>query len=226
LKQSQNYLTMTRMFVYLLFAGFLMAARCGYSQEADKRDSASINDKLILQSCDGYLKSAFRYSLAVGCIEMIGGALIGIGTALNNDKDILVGVGVAVGFGGMEMSKTIPVPLTKARRVLDRIQPSWKDSLAFIRLRQNVGTAETLGYLTMVLTFAGQGLAIAGGTSSNENTRTILFASGIVCAVASVGTCFGSAFMTQRARLELGRSFGSIGVGIGPQGIGAVYRLP
>jgi hypothetical protein len=212
---------------YQLVLVFSVVAGIGYSQDAITLKQEAADKEIILQSCDGYLKSAVQYSATVGCIEIIGGGLFAIGLSMQNDNESFIAVGFLIGFGGMEMSKFIPVPLTKARRDLDLLRPSWKDSLEYIRIHQKVVAAETLGYTTMALAFAGQALVLAAAFSDqNNSTQTVLLATGITFAIASVGTCIGSTVMAQMARVDLGKSHGSIGLCIGPQGIGAVYKLP
>jgi hypothetical protein len=218
---------MKRVYFCLRVLIFSVALNNGYSQDVVNQESEATKNEAILESCDGYLKGAVGYNAAVSCIEIIGGGLLGIGVSMVNDNEMPVAIGFLVGFGGMEMSKFVPIPLTKARRNLDLLGPFWKDSLEYARLHHKVVTAESLGYATMTLAFAGQALAFLGVViDQNSNARTALLACGISCAIASIGTSVGSAVTAQMARVDLRKSAGSIGVGIGPQGIGAVYKFP
>lgn len=195
----------------------------GYSQDTVYQKNVNSRDEL-LRKCDGYLRGARNYTLAVNAFEIIGGSLFGIGLATETGG--LTAPGFLLGFGGMEMSKSTPIPLTKARRKLDLSAPLWKDTLDFFQLRQKVRTAETLGYATLVLTFAGQFVVILAALSHDNSTYTVLMASGIGLTIGSFLTGIATTVMTDLARVELGKSMGSIGVGVGSQGVGAVYKFP
>jgi hypothetical protein len=220
----QYHHAMKTMLISLLFLLYAFVPDKGYSQDTVSQKVLNDRDEL-LRSCDGYLRGARNYTIAVNAFEIIGGSLFGIGLA--TEIGGLTAGGFLLGFGGMEMAKSIPIPLTKARRAFDSSATTWSDSLEFFRLRQKLVTAETLGYATMALTFGGQVLCIAAALSQDNNSsQTFFLVAGIACAIGSLGTSIGTSVMTNVARVELGKSIGSIGVGVGPQGVGAVYRLP
>jgi hypothetical protein len=79
----------------------------------------------------------------------------------------------------------------------------------------------------MALTFTGQILIIvAAATDQTIVVQNRLAYSGIAFTVASFGTSIATTLMTVKARIDLGKLRGSIGVAIGPNGIGAVYKFP
>ena len=125
------------------------------------------------------------------------------------------------------MSKFSPIPLTKAKRNMILLRSSWADSMEYNQVFHQVVLAETLSYASMALAFGGQALAFLGAVTWKETyLQTALFASAIACTAGSIGTSVGATIATARAKSSFGKHRGSLGLNIGPQGIGAVYRLP
>lgn len=160
---------MKRLIVCLFVLYCWLIAACGYAQDTINLMAEAAFDQQLLRECDGYLKGAVRYNSVVNAFEIVGGAFSSIGLATESGG--FGAVGFLLGFGGMEMSKSIPIPLTKARRSLDLLTRPWRDSLGYSRLYKSVTTTETLGYATLVLTFAGEILVIAGGVTDQNEAR-------------------------------------------------------
>ena len=87
--------------------------------------------------------------------------------------------------------------------------------------------AETLGYVTLGLTFGSQILVGLGAlVNYNPSLQYALFVTGFTCLAVSFGTSVGATLMARTVKLELRRHYGSIALGISPRGVGIVYNIP
>jgi hypothetical protein len=222
---------MKTIFSLLVSMSCLLVTYGGYAQDTVRRAGNPDSDQLYLASCGQYLRGAATYNTVVNVFEVVGGTMFSFGlfaeTSNSASTDYLAGIGFMIGFGGMEMSKFIPVPLTKARRNLDMLTVTLKESPGYAKLYRDVSTAEILGYTTMALAFIAQGSVLAAAIADESNvTQTTLLWAGVGCTIASIGMSIATTVMISRARISLGKTGGSIGVGVVPDGIGAVYKLP
>jgi hypothetical protein len=218
---------MKKITICLLVLSFLIAGIHGYMQDTVNPQADSVRNKIIMRSCYSHLRGARTFNTVINCFEIAGASLFSVGLA----KEIggLEAAGFLVGFGGMEMSKATPVPLTKARRELVMLHTSWKDTLEYNRIYHQVRTAESLSYAAMALVFSGEvlvGLSALFSDHSSIDFQTAILTMGVVCIGVSFGTSVGTTIMTGKAKTGFKKHFGSIGLGIGHQGIGAVYTLP
>ena len=101
----------------LLILSFTGVRIHGYSQAKANPRTDTLMEKLIAGSCYSNLRGAQNYNAVVNCFEIVGASLVGV--SLETETGVVTAAGVLLGFGGIEMSKSTPIPLTKARRDLD-----------------------------------------------------------------------------------------------------------
>lgn len=173
----------------------------------------------------GNLRGALAYTTVVGCLEIVGGTLFGIG--IPTETGGVTAVGFMLGFGGLEMSKSNPIPLTKAKRALISLRSAWTDPAEYDKIYRQVSTAATLGYTSMALAFTGEALVLLGAMADPDtDSRIFLMAAGFTCAGVSMFATIGAGVMSGVARRTLNGQAGSLNLNFGADGIGAAYRLP
>ena len=212
---------------FLLSVLFSLTACGAYAQSADTLKPRPFNDDEFefLEKTEGYLRSGFRFTTAVNSMVIIGGGLF-CADLIDGDLGGLGVVGFEIGFGGVEMSKFSPMALVKARRNFSELRQVWPDSVSYASIMSSIQLAENLSKVSVISVFLSEGLIVAGLMQQDMSLRRLMVGSGFVMGGLALGTSIATTVITQKTRIELGRSSGSIEFGAGTSGIGAFYRLP
>jgi hypothetical protein len=174
---------------------------------------------------DRYLKNALIFNSLTTVIEGTGLILYGIG--YKPDVSPVIAPGLFLSIGGIDLGKFSPLPMVKAKRVIQKGINYTAEDEKYQAALKKINTALALSTVSILTNLAGEVMLVVAlfRDPSEPSGRNFAYA-GLSLAGVGVITSIASSVMISDARKALNNSAGTVGLNVGKDGLGVVYRLP